>query len=216
MIFQRGPILRWLSWSRPRTTSGSSPSSCSSFTRHVLFFSFSFFFFFFFFFLLYEVREERQGGENKWLGTWEMQRRVDTNVMEQNGGIPFWGWPISIGMISPVLFVSWFFPEEIILENGEPYYLNVSILFHTGLMTRVEMRWWRCQDEKMRTDWTWPQKDLAHGWWRDMTGWPWDLIPKKSPDYMIFLNLFIACQFTVSFLLAVLGGWIFIKRRWFR
>lgn len=53
---------------------------------------------------------------------------------------------------------------------------------------------------------------MAHGWWRDMNGWPWDLIPKKNPEYMLFLNSFIAVQFTVSFLLALLIGKIFIKR----
>lgn len=31
-------------------------------------------------------------------------------------------------MIFPVQIVSLMFPEEIILSNGEPYYLNVSIL----------------------------------------------------------------------------------------
>jgi hypothetical protein len=55
--------------------------------------------------------------------------------------------------------------------------------------------------------------DMHHGWWRDMNGYPWDLIPKKNPDYLIFLHLFIAVQFTVSFILASLIGKIFLKKR---
>jgi len=90
-------------------------------------------------------------------------------VLHKNGGYPWKSWLISVSMIFPVQLVSLLFPEEIILSNGEPYYLNVN---------------------------------MAHSWWRDMNGWPWDLIPKYNPQYQLFLNLFIATQFTVAFFIA--------------
>jgi len=99
-------------------------------------------------------------------------------ILHKNGGVPLSSWPISVGLIFPVLMASLLFPEEIILENGEPYYLNLN---------------------------------MAHGWWRDMNGWPFSLFPKFNPQYQIFLNLFMATQFTIAFVVLKFVAQIFIK-----
>jgi len=101
-------------------------------------------------------------------------------VLHKNGGFPFKSWLIAVSMIFPIQLISLCFPEEIILSNGEPYYLNVN---------------------------------MAHGWWRDMNGWPWSLIPKQNPQYQLFLNTFIATQFTVAFFLVRLVAGFVIKPR---
>jgi len=75
-------------------------------------------------------------------------------------------WLISVCMITPIILCSLFIPEEIILENGEPFYLNIN---------------------------------LAHGWWKDVNKWPFSLIPKENPAYLIFLNGFVLFKFTLAF-----------------
>jgi len=76
-------------------------------------------------------------------------------------------WLICLFLIIPVFMTSLIFPEEIILENGNTYYLNIN---------------------------------MAHGWWRDVSGWPFSMIPKDHTPYYIFLHIFTLVKFSISFL----------------
>jgi len=73
---------------------------------------------------------------------------------------------ISLSFILPVLYASQFFPEEIILKNGETFYLNIN---------------------------------MAHGWWKDVSGWPFSLVPTEHTPYLVFLHIFTTVKFAVSF-----------------
>eukprot|EP01112_Ceratiomyxa_fruticulosa_P022279 TRINITY_DN8103_c0_g2_i2.p1 TRINITY_DN8103_c0_g2~~TRINITY_DN8103_c0_g2_i2.p1 ORF type:complete len:306 (+),score=46.28 TRINITY_DN8103_c0_g2_i2:101-919(+) len=56
--------------------------------------------------------------------------------------------------------------------------------------------------------------NMAHGWWKDMGGWPWNMIPAGShPMYLVFLSCFVSVKFCVGYLLLRITSWAFLKAK---
>jgi hypothetical protein len=105
-------------------------------------------------------------------------------IVIKRGKLLIKSWIISIIMIAPVLFASLYFPEELILENGDSFYLNVNIFVLPSYSMYFPF------DHILH---------MAHGWWKDVSGWPFSLIPKEHTPYFIFLHLFSAFKFSLSY-----------------
>eukprot|EP01113_Clastostelium_recurvatum_P035433 TRINITY_DN4942_c0_g1_i1.p1 TRINITY_DN4942_c0_g1~~TRINITY_DN4942_c0_g1_i1.p1 ORF type:complete len:260 (-),score=46.61 TRINITY_DN4942_c0_g1_i1:252-1031(-) len=54
--------------------------------------------------------------------------------------------------------------------------------------------------------------NMVHGWWKDMTGWPWELFPPGTdPKYVLSLCGFVAFKFAVAYVVLGLLSYLFIR-----